>query len=126
MVCTFPHLDWTRIDTKYLSVFSPNVGKHGPEKTPYLDTFHTVLPMKFSGSIAEISFYNDLETLEFKTVAFSVNHGVASWNHWTSKTVSRIQMFEKMTTMKKFRNYVPTINFSLRWFFSRQEIFFFS
>ena len=24
------------------SVFSPNVGKYGPEKTPYLDTFHAV------------------------------------------------------------------------------------
>ena len=24
------------------SVFSPNAGKCGPEKTPYLDTFHTV------------------------------------------------------------------------------------
>ena len=24
------------------SVFSPNAGKYGPEKTPYLDTFHTV------------------------------------------------------------------------------------
>ena len=23
-------------------VFSPNTGKYGPEKTPYLDTFHTV------------------------------------------------------------------------------------
>ena len=26
----------------FLSVFSPNVGEYGPEKTPYLDTFHTV------------------------------------------------------------------------------------
>ena len=25
-----------------LSVFSPNAGKYGPEKTPYLDTFHAV------------------------------------------------------------------------------------
>ena len=25
----------------YLSVFSPNAGKYGPEKTPYLDSFHT-------------------------------------------------------------------------------------
>ena len=25
-----------------LSVFSSNAGKYGPEKTPYLDTFHTV------------------------------------------------------------------------------------
>ena len=28
---------------KYLSVFSPNAGKYGPEKTPYWETFHTVL-----------------------------------------------------------------------------------
>ena len=27
-------------DTEYLSVFSPNTGKYGPEKNPYLDTFH--------------------------------------------------------------------------------------
>ena len=27
----------------FLSVFSPNVGKYGPEKIPYLDTFHAVV-----------------------------------------------------------------------------------
>ena len=27
----------------YLSVFSPNAGKYGLEKTPYLDTFHAVI-----------------------------------------------------------------------------------
>ena len=26
----------------HFSVFSPNAGKFGPEKTPYLDTFHVV------------------------------------------------------------------------------------
>ena len=26
-----------------ISVFSPNTGKYGPEKTPYLDTFLAVL-----------------------------------------------------------------------------------
>ena len=31
------------IYTLYLSVFSPNAGKYAPEKTPYLDTFHTVI-----------------------------------------------------------------------------------
>ena len=31
-------------NTKYLSVFSPNEGKYGPEKTPYMDTFHAVCP----------------------------------------------------------------------------------
>ena len=28
---------------KEISVFSPNTVKYGPEKTPYLDTFHAVL-----------------------------------------------------------------------------------
>ena len=27
----------------FLSVFSPNAGKYGPEKTPYLDTFQAVV-----------------------------------------------------------------------------------
>ena len=29
-------------DTPYVSVFSPNAEKYGPEKTPYFDTFHAV------------------------------------------------------------------------------------
>ena len=29
-------------NTEYLSVFGPNAGKDGSEKTPYLDTFHAV------------------------------------------------------------------------------------
>ena len=31
--------------TKYLSIFSPNMGKYGPERTPYLDNFHAVKTM---------------------------------------------------------------------------------
>ena len=27
----------------FWSVFSPNTGKYGPEKTPYFDTFHAML-----------------------------------------------------------------------------------
>ena len=42
LVRIFPYLDWMRKDTEYLSVFSPNAVKYGPEKTPYLDTFRTV------------------------------------------------------------------------------------
>ena len=41
LVRIFPHLDWIR-STEYLSVFSPSVGKYGPEKTLYLDTLHAV------------------------------------------------------------------------------------
>ena len=42
LVRIFPHSDWIGRDTKHLSVFSPNAGKYGPEKTSYLDIFHTV------------------------------------------------------------------------------------
>ena len=42
LVRIFPHLDWIRWDTLYLSIFSPNAGKCGPEKTLYLYTFHVV------------------------------------------------------------------------------------
>ena len=31
----------------YFPVFSPNTGKYGPEKTPYLDTFHGVASHAF-------------------------------------------------------------------------------
>ena len=42
LVRIFPYSDWIRRNTSYLSVFSPNRGKYGPERTPYFDTFHTV------------------------------------------------------------------------------------
>ena len=44
----FLYSDWIRRDTGYLSVFSPNTGKCGPEITPYLDTFHAVFTDKLN------------------------------------------------------------------------------
>ena len=38
---TFHRVSATRY-TEYLSLFCRNAGKYGPEKTPYLDTFHAV------------------------------------------------------------------------------------
>ena len=42
LVLIFQYSDWIQRDNPYLSVFSPNAGKYGPEKTPYLDTYHVV------------------------------------------------------------------------------------
>ena len=39
LIRIFLHSDRIRVDTEYISVFSPNAAKYGPEKTPYLDTF---------------------------------------------------------------------------------------
>ena len=44
LVRIFPYSVWIRKDTRCLSVFSPQAGKYGPEKTPYLDNFHAVSP----------------------------------------------------------------------------------
>ena len=43
---------------KEISVFSPNAGKYGPEKTLYLDTFHAVLI-----TLKEIFYYLKLYSL---------------------------------------------------------------
>ena len=41
-------------EIRYLSVFSPNTGKYGPEITPYLDTFHAVCNIiRFSSDTVE-------------------------------------------------------------------------
>ena len=37
------------ISVQIQSFFGPNEGKYGPEKTPYLDTFHTVKLLTFRG-----------------------------------------------------------------------------
>ena len=42
LVRIFPHSDWIRREMKYLSVFSPNTGKYGPEITLYFDNFQAV------------------------------------------------------------------------------------
>ena len=41
MVRIFPHSDWTRRDTEYLSIFSPNAGNYGPKKLQ-IRTLHGV------------------------------------------------------------------------------------
>ena len=41
----FLHSDWIWKATPYLSVFSLNKGKYGPEKSLYMGTFHAVKPI---------------------------------------------------------------------------------
>ena len=47
---------------EYLSVFSPNAGKYGPEKTPYLDTLHAALSTMFL-IISKLSFWGQKSSL---------------------------------------------------------------
>ena len=43
LVCIFSYLDVIRRDTLYLSIFSLNAGKYGPEKTSNMNSFYEVL-----------------------------------------------------------------------------------
>ena len=54
LVRIFPHLDWIRSGTKYLSVFSSNAGKYGPGKNSFFGHFHA----KFSTRKKLKSKYN--------------------------------------------------------------------
>ena len=38
-----PYFPIFGLNTPYLTVFSPNARKYGPEKTPYMDAFHAVI-----------------------------------------------------------------------------------
>ena len=40
----------------YFSVFGLNTGKYGPEKAPYLDTFHAVILFISAGAFFEGDF----------------------------------------------------------------------
>ena len=39
--------NWKFVVNALISLFRPNTEKYGPRKTPYLDTFHTVIVVKF-------------------------------------------------------------------------------
>ena len=67
----FQHLDRIRRDTKYLFIFSPNAGNYGPEKTPYLDTFHAV-KITQRRPILQYSFSHFPLNLEIQLLAFIV------------------------------------------------------
>ena len=44
------------ISGPYFPVFNPNIGKYGPEITPYLDTFHAVMFIGKSMSLLHDKF----------------------------------------------------------------------
>ena len=65
-------------DTPYLSVFSPDTGKYGPEITPYLNTFQAVDTSYFSFTrfrmmeIIFLSMFKSITVLKFLTGLFGL------------------------------------------------------
>ena len=60
----------------YFSLFSPNTGKYGPEKIPYLDTFHAVVLMIsviLGGPMINVNDFK-LETMTATGFKRALNH----------------------------------------------------
>ena len=65
----------THITSQLLCHYTgPNAGKYGPEKTPYLDTFHTVLNVIKATVVTRFGFmicYNCIYCLFNKPISFA-------------------------------------------------------
>ena len=110
-----PHSDWTRIDTKYHFVFSPNAGKYGPEITPYLDSFHGV-PNKQGHFWGKVSLLNSqLRNIWFYIsedffVSFNGNILKICWPAWWE-----IIVFFSWISLTNVRNIGRDWNIFLFW-----------
>ena len=61
LVRIFPHSDWIRRDTSYLSVFSPNAGKYELEKNSVFGQFSlSGLDRKWKGAGPLLNFCEDI------------------------------------------------------------------
>ena len=57
----------------YLSVFSPNAGKYGSEKTLYLDTFHAVIKKETLTQPLSCEFYKTVHRTSGQLLLLLVN-----------------------------------------------------
>ena len=107
-----PHSDW-------ISVFSPNAGKYGPEKTPYLDSFHAVLLFNYCEVYVRGAYKADTSTLlilgrdshflrqkkysKYSLARIFVQDSMAGLNcYFAENRSSRLQMFYKTSVLKHF------------------------
>ena len=68
-----------------LSVFSPNTGKYGPEKAPYLDTFHAVDVWQYLSIVLKIiQLLNRIYHYHFTITVQVCSIGIM-WKHHTEK-----------------------------------------
>ena len=87
LVRIFPHSNWIRRDTSYLYVFSPNAGKYGSEKTPYLDTFHAVKCILKSNNSWNLQI-----TRLTQSLCCSQNFGLSIWRLSKCKLTKTFQI----------------------------------
>ena len=95
------------------SVFSPNAGEYGPEKTPYLDTFHAVCGKTLFR-----------KTLHLRCLA---EFWISLWKDWPFDWIflfeitNRVQLMNCKCVFNK-PHYMGTSGFHFAWFVERRVL----
>ena len=121
LVRIFPYSDWIRRDTPYLSLFSPNAGKYGPEKLWIRTLFTQCVFVKNSNNIdvwqtsqyvsQNYLFYKIVGSVIFEVTGYkikaitnfivNISPRVSLVQNWCYKRVSLLSKI-KQTTNKAF------------------------
>ena len=105
LVHIFPHLDWIRRDTLYLSVFGPNAGKYGAEKLRIWTLFAQWFSILFFHLLFIVSTIKEIH-LEYVTKSIP---GLLKVKFDTEKVVRRCS---KIAVMKTFVKLLSSLKLS--------------
>ena len=99
LVLSLSHSDWIRRDKEYLSVICPNAWKYGPEKTPCLDTFHSVFVIFYKTKQIGAKAIRDLNF--FVLLGLNSSEWIDDWSMATpvkyhTKNIYKSRFFQKM------------------------------
>ena len=72
LVRNFLHSDWIRRDTEYLSVFSPNAGKYGPENNSVFGHFSRSETAIFQMSFKDLLILSGYFTFSLSFIVFYI------------------------------------------------------
>ena len=92
LVRIFLYLDRIRRSTLQISVFSPNTGKYGPEKTPYLDIFYAVTENSNKNKTKHISLTSAMT--EWTNLLYNL-HSLNSLNEFEANILKLKQIFSE-------------------------------
>ena len=78
------------ISTLYFPVFSPNTGKYGPEKTPYLDTFHAVQIPLIRKNVKKKRIVEDLDNFIKRKLSADKKYICGIFTSWKSAILTKV------------------------------------
>ena len=121
LVRIFPHPDWIRRDTEYLSVSSPNAGKCWSEKTPYFYTFHAVQALKIKSSIFTYPTNSSNSLISVQPILSDRNVSPKSKGNFAMKRTTAVKVIAPTKKKNKIRFYLKNNARKLKKLIMRSE-----